>query len=131
MNERFALELLRDRRISVEEALTLLGHQTNGATPASSQPQRPRRRRRVDATRRFTIEDHYRMVETYLKNGRKLTVTADELGIKAATIQNHLQYAGVHDCFTQDDVNRVMNWRRRRGLYLDLGPAQMRPRYGA
>lgn len=99
--------------------------------PKPSEPSHPRPRRRYPNRKKFTNQDHYKIVQTFLKNDKRLNVTVDELGFDKATIQNHLKYAGITPCFCEGDAKRVMTWRRRRGLYLDLGTPKIESRFDA
>jgi len=70
--------------------------------------------------RTYSIEDHYHILrECRLHNGN-VSATARKLKIPAGTIKNHLRYAGMLPCNTRYDIERCKDWRRRRGMYLDL-----------
>ena len=119
MQEKLALQLLRDRRITVDEALALLGHQP--APTETPQPRPTRIRRNKKTQRHYTNEDHQRIVETYLGNGGDAAETARVLGMTRTSLNNHLKYAGLVPCASTAEVERVVVWRTRRGLYTHLG----------
>jgi len=130
MNDKIALELLAAGRLTVEETMALLG---SGPAPAAIQTQpieQIKKHRNKPTQNHYTVEDHRKMIETYREYGCHLTRTARRLNIPRGTLLNHLRYAGIHPITTKYDLERVADWRLRRGMYLDL-PLELTTPLGA
>lgn len=127
MNHKALLELVANGRLTVHDALTLMGDETPteriGISPAPSKKRRPNKTQTI-----YTLEDHFAIVNAYIEADGNRAEVAYKLDISPQTVLNHAQYAGLADCTNQDQANRVVTWRRNRKMYLELGaPTVRRP----
>lgn len=109
--------MVRDRRIAVADALTLLGYTETKTAAATTEPRPIQRRvRRAKTQNVITVERHFEIVRVGQEVG--VRAAARRLGLPSETVANHMRYAGISP-ISPSRVREVETWRKRRNLYLD------------
>lgn len=114
MNEKLLLELLAKGRLSVDETLALMGK----AEAPKAEAAKPIQRRNKPTQRTYGLNDHKMIIELYKAFQGDIGRVARNSKIPKQTVRNHLYYAGLIPCPSQDAAARVATWRRRKNMYV-------------
>lgn len=117
---RAVLRALEEKEITVQECIDAIGSLAESEQQQTAPAQPTKTTRKKTLQRYYTNDDHLKIIQCAIALDLNCKKTAEAMGIPPITVRGHLRYAGLEPCVSQADVERVIIWRRKRKMYLDL-----------